>query len=412
MARTFTREELYELVWSKPITHLAKEFGLSDVALHKICKKHAIPNPPLGWWAKKHAGKSVKRVPLPRAKAGDATTISIAGGELRSEPDSISTARENARILAATVATGDNAKPHPIVERSAARLRRAKPDSITGLATVDQAGLIKIVAAPASADRLELALNRIAAVSQALGIEIAAGEKSAELRCDGEAIGFSITELTAREAHVLTPKEQKELDAWERKAERRRTRNDWGSWDYDWSRPKFPEWDYHPSGRLSFELEQCYCWGGGSPRRSYRDAKIQRLESMAADIAVGIAVLAAAKKAERLRREEQARREAEERRLRELALRARHIEERRDAALDQILEELGALDRLRRLLATFGEELTSTQSGRLGEFVELARRRLAAREAALSAVGLERRFETSRIFGEDDDHGFRAPYHY
>src|SRR3546814_19586430 len=70
MSRTFTREELYELVWSKPMTHLAKDFALSDVALHKICRKHAIPNPPLGWWAKKAAGKPVTRTPLPRQKRG------------------------------------------------------------------------------------------------------------------------------------------------------------------------------------------------------------------------------------------------------------------------------------------------------------------------------------------------------
>ena len=61
VARVFTREEFYKLVWSKPMTHLAKEFAISDVALHKVCRKHSIPNPPLGWWAKKAAGKKVKQ---------------------------------------------------------------------------------------------------------------------------------------------------------------------------------------------------------------------------------------------------------------------------------------------------------------------------------------------------------------
>jgi hypothetical protein len=42
------RTELYDLVWSKPMIHLAKEFGLSDVGLRKNCKKHDIPTPPLG----------------------------------------------------------------------------------------------------------------------------------------------------------------------------------------------------------------------------------------------------------------------------------------------------------------------------------------------------------------------------
>lgn len=35
MSRVFTRQEFYDLVWSKPTTHLAEEFALSDVALHK-----------------------------------------------------------------------------------------------------------------------------------------------------------------------------------------------------------------------------------------------------------------------------------------------------------------------------------------------------------------------------------------
>jgi hypothetical protein len=48
VARTFTREEFYDLVWSKQLTQLSKDFFLSDVVLHKICKKHGIPNPPLG----------------------------------------------------------------------------------------------------------------------------------------------------------------------------------------------------------------------------------------------------------------------------------------------------------------------------------------------------------------------------
>ena len=59
MARTFTREAFHALVWSQPMTQLGREFGLSDVALHEICRKHAIPVPPRGWWARKTAGQAV-----------------------------------------------------------------------------------------------------------------------------------------------------------------------------------------------------------------------------------------------------------------------------------------------------------------------------------------------------------------
>jgi hypothetical protein len=40
-----TRQELFELVWSMPMTKLSKQFELSDVGLRKICVKHQIPLP-------------------------------------------------------------------------------------------------------------------------------------------------------------------------------------------------------------------------------------------------------------------------------------------------------------------------------------------------------------------------------
>lgn len=43
-----SREELYRKVWEKPVTHLAKEMDISDVGLAKVCRKNAIPLPPVG----------------------------------------------------------------------------------------------------------------------------------------------------------------------------------------------------------------------------------------------------------------------------------------------------------------------------------------------------------------------------
>ena len=98
--RVFSREQFHDLVWSRPMTALAKEFGLSDVALHKICRKHDVPTPPAGWWAKHQAGKKVVITRLPQLKAGISERIAIAGGELRREPDMIAAAREQARVIA------------------------------------------------------------------------------------------------------------------------------------------------------------------------------------------------------------------------------------------------------------------------------------------------------------------------
>lgn len=48
-------EEMQKLVWEKSTIVLAKELGVSDVAIAKFCKKHNITKPQRGYWAKQNA---------------------------------------------------------------------------------------------------------------------------------------------------------------------------------------------------------------------------------------------------------------------------------------------------------------------------------------------------------------------
>lgn len=64
MAKPLDRKALYNLVWSKPMTAAAKNYGLSDRGLAKLCERNSIPVPPRGYWAKKAAGQKVKKAPL------------------------------------------------------------------------------------------------------------------------------------------------------------------------------------------------------------------------------------------------------------------------------------------------------------------------------------------------------------
>jgi hypothetical protein len=62
----YNREELYELVWREPMQKVAKEYGVSDVAIGKTCRKLYIPVPIQGFWNKLAVGKPVRpRPPLP-----------------------------------------------------------------------------------------------------------------------------------------------------------------------------------------------------------------------------------------------------------------------------------------------------------------------------------------------------------
>ena len=59
-----SREALYDQVWATPMTKVAKEYGISDVALAKICKKLNVPYPGRGYWRRKETGKTVKQKAL------------------------------------------------------------------------------------------------------------------------------------------------------------------------------------------------------------------------------------------------------------------------------------------------------------------------------------------------------------
>ena len=43
MTRTLIREALYELVWAKPMTHVAIELGVLGVMFVKLCREKMVP---------------------------------------------------------------------------------------------------------------------------------------------------------------------------------------------------------------------------------------------------------------------------------------------------------------------------------------------------------------------------------
>jgi len=76
---TLTREELYRRIWSTPTEKPAAEFGISDVALGKTCRKFNIPKPQRGYWRRREAGYKVTLRPLPPCRVVETTTIVIRG---------------------------------------------------------------------------------------------------------------------------------------------------------------------------------------------------------------------------------------------------------------------------------------------------------------------------------------------
>lgn len=75
---TISRKELYDLVWSTPMTSLSRKYLISDNGLRKICKRMEIPMPKAGHWEKLRAGKEVVIEQLPKSNSAEKeTTLNI-----------------------------------------------------------------------------------------------------------------------------------------------------------------------------------------------------------------------------------------------------------------------------------------------------------------------------------------------
>ena len=66
-----SREELYELVWSTPMTKVAEKFSLSGSYMARVCSVLNVPRPERGYWAKLEVGKAPAPPALPEALPGD-----------------------------------------------------------------------------------------------------------------------------------------------------------------------------------------------------------------------------------------------------------------------------------------------------------------------------------------------------
>jgi hypothetical protein len=131
---TLTRQELYEQVWATPTVRLAKQYGISDVAIAKICRWHRmIPKPPLGYWARVQHGQKVSRKPLPAVADPGLEVVRILERHQPAAPPGESSEldriaafeREEANRIAVPEQLAD---PHSLVEKTERSAGSARPD--------------------------------------------------------------------------------------------------------------------------------------------------------------------------------------------------------------------------------------------------------------------------------------------
>ena len=298
---TLTREQLYDLVWSKPMTEIAAEFGVSSVAFAKHCKKLGVPRPSRGYWQQLQWGQGLERDSLPPRTSATLTSIVIVKHELREGTPPASSAAPKVLVSSSL------RNPHPVIAQLQQELRgswrRQDGESVAGAGHP-----VFSAAGPAThrglriLDALFKALDERGHTLRLCDAPRAERRRRLEVIVAGKpSVEIWLTDHLDRSEHVMTDKERRDVERSE------------------FLRPS--KYDLTPSGHLILEIG----WRGRSEvRRMWRDTPKRRLEDL-----VGEAVVAIEAWAELLRRDEAKREEEHQRRVR--AEERRRAEDRRRA---------------------------------------------------------------------------------
>lgn len=302
---TLSRQELYARVWSTPMRKLAMEFGISDVGLAKLCRRHKVPVPGRGYWARLAADQKPKRIPLPTVEDPRLETIGIHPREhLAFEGDE---AGEKQPIPTIEVAE-DRPITHPLALKVEGSVLRSANEK--GLLLARKGSVVPVEASPATLPRAMRILDALLFALEEAGHKLAWPKPyntSLKIIVLEEALGFSISEVVSTKPHTMLPQESA----------------------HPWSAPR---WDHEPTGRLKLSID-CSRYRG--IRHAWSDGKKQRIENCLGRFLVALPMTASALKREREEQAERERRWAEERKREEEERRRREEYERKAKVVEK-----------------------------------------------------------------------------
>lgn len=408
MRRTFTRQELYDLVWSTPIATLAARFHISDRGLAKTCERHRIPVPGRGHWAKVEAGQPAPKTPLWKIQNPVLDTVHIGGFKAAANPSTTLALDLAARTVEAFKSEEVRAAPEKHSGPRSPKEQTALPpvdrphESISILAkalksaTLDQHGEVVVPGVRVhehSAARVMIILHHLAVALVARNIDLTWDEKGIGASIAPDGLRFEIGESRNREKHVATAAELKKHEDYERRREIARRRGQWLYHESFW-----PEFDYLYSGKLTLEIHN---WANGA-RKRWGDGKHQTLESMLDTMADGILFHLAFEKARREEREADERRRNHLAHRRELHKRRQEREVSRSTFLHQLAEYQREAADLRATIAGASELLPQAAPEYL-RMIVWAQERLVHLDAQNRLDVLASNLREQNLFPEPDD---------
>jgi len=290
----YDREKLYEEVWNEPVIAVAKKYGVTDVAIKKVCKKMNVPTPGRGYWQKVKAGAKIDKPKLPKNKG-----ISVERSQYAKGSDPCVQGKEIIKLTSMQKqdyiqikASEQLYNPHPMVDQAYKRLKNLwtksrEKDPVWHL----NGDMLDIRVSKSSANRALCIMNAVIKELISNGYSITGGikwNKYTHVTIENESIGFRLHEHIKQVPHEKTEEEIRK----EKK----------GHYVY------IPTYDYLPTGTLILTIEYYH----HIPRKNWKDTAKRRLEECLNDFIEGLKMAAAHSKIETKKRlEEEIKRQEE-----------------------------------------------------------------------------------------------------
>lgn len=383
---TIDRQELYELIWATPASQLCRRFGFSDVWLAKLCKKHGVPQPPRGYWAKKRNGKPTRRIPLPPISDEKLEKIDLSP---RPAPQrqTISPVVEKQipeeKATGAAIIVGKRLNsPHPLVDRTRRSLNSSEPDRWGVIRPRDQ-GCLDVVVGPESIDRSMRIMDALIKAVETRGCHVKiVGERRRQIttvEIDGESIPFRLTERVQR---TLPPSDPA----------RRRSFLD-------------SQYVYTPSGEFRLHIDSEW---GRFPLHTWTDGARKKIEDRLNEFIAGLMDTSEKIKASREQTRLAEIEKERKRKIREEAERLRREEEERIRWVEATLDSWNRRRALARMIQNARMRasrlgLRITPESQMGQWIEVAERRLATLDPLAPMLAELLHLETAQVQSADDE---------
>jgi hypothetical protein len=327
-----SREELYELVWTKPLSRLAAESGLKTSELVRVCEQKQVPRPTSGYWVLIRMGRTPERAPLPDFNEQEAIDLPAAEEKRTEEtPTSVADSQHESSPAPFDLSLS---RPHPLIKVTRKYLQGLKvPRGET--IPPDLKTCFHLNVTKGTLDRVLRIADGILKNWEAVGgtVEIVPSRQNAsfetQLKLDGDCAPVVLFELIRR---VEIP--QTSMDIW-----------------------SYRQYRYEATGQLVWKVE---AFADGL-RTKWSDGKVQRLEDVLPSIISGMKKILATRRQHRIDRECVEKQRAEIRTLR-LAEQSRQkeLEARKQSLLENVRSFRQAED-IREYVKTLRRKVESNE---------------------------------------------------